>query len=249
MKLFIPLICYNHNMNTEYAFSMMNLILFLRNNNINASLYPITFDSLIPRARNSSVAFFLNDTESTHILFIDSDIEFQPADVLKLINEDKEVIGGSYGQKWIDDILLKKGYQNNIDNVLEISTRSSIHLENPIEKIDELMKCDYITTGFLLIKRSAFEKIIEKYPDNYYINDVDGYKINNNKFYDFFPTGINKDTRRYESEDYGFSRLYKSVSKDNIIWCNTKIVLKHHGLYGYKNNLYRQLELMFMNKI
>lgn len=249
MKLFIPLICYNHTMNTEYSLSMMNLLMYLKNNGINATLYPITFESLIPRARNAAVAYFLNDKDATHILFIDSDIEFNPNDVLKLINSEKEIVGGSYAQKWLDENIIKKGINNNVEDVLNVATRSSIHLENPIYKIDELMKCTYITTGFLLIKKSAFEKIISKYPDNYYINDVDGYNGINGKFYDFFPIGVNKETKRYESEDYGFSRLYKSISEDSTIWCNTKIVLKHHGWYGYQNDLNKQLQLMISDKI
>lgn len=244
MKLFIPLICYNHTMNTEYSMSVMNLVMYLKDNGIVATIYPITFDSLISRARNAAAAFFMEDKQSTHLLFIDSDIEFKPEDVLKLINAEKEVVCAGYAQKWLDEETIKKAILNKVDNVFDIGTKGSVHLENPIYKVEDLMKCEYVTTGFLLIKKSAFEKIIEEYPDNYYINDVDAYSSIKTKFYDFFPIGINKETRRYESEDYGFSRLYKNISYENKLWCHTNIVLKHHGWYGYKNNLNKQLKLL-----
>jgi hypothetical protein len=227
----------------------MNLVLFLRQNGIIATIFPITFESLIPRARNAAAAYFLSDNDNTHILFIDSDIEFTPNDVLKLIVADKEIVGAAYAQKWLSDNIIKEvSLSSNSNNILELSTRASVHLEEPNKKPELLMKCEYITTGFLLIKRSAFEKIKNKYHDRYYVNDIDGYSgISNNKFYDFFPIGINIDTFRYESEDYGFSRLYKSTSTDedkSEIWCSTDITLKHHGWFGFSNNLFKQLELI-----
>ena len=232
-------------MNSEFALSIMELIIFLKNNNIAASFYPIPFESLISRARNSAASKFLHDTELTHLLFIDADIQFKPEDVLKLIIANKEVVGGAYAQKWLDKSLIKDAIINKKnDDFLNISTRVSVHLENHKDTPNMLMKCSYITTGFLLIKKSAFEKISNKYPEFYYINDIDGYHNPGAKFYDYFQIGINKETRRYESEDYGFSRLYLSTStstEPSEIWCCTDITLKHHGWYAYEANLFHQL--------
>ena len=250
MKIFIPIICYNHSLNSEYAMSIIELVLFLKNNDIPAAIYQIPFDSLISRARNAAVSKFLFDPELTHLLFIDTDIQFKPEDVLKLIIADKEVVGGAYAQKWLDtniikDVILNKNYEKS--DFLNVATRVSIHLDNPKDTPNKLMKCSYMTTGFLLIRRIAFEKISKKYPENYYINDIDGYHTPGAIFYDYFKIGINNETKRYESEDYGFSRLFLSTSTSNEpseIWCCTDIKLKHHGWYAYESDLFSQLKMM-----
>jgi hypothetical protein len=191
MKIFIPIICYNHTLNSEYALSIIELVLFLKNNNINACIDHIPFDSLISRARNSATAKFLNNPELTHLLFIDTDIQFKPEDVLKLIITNKEVVGAAYAQKWLDKNIIKDIIINKkSDNFLNLSTKISVHLENQNDIPSKLMKCKYMTTGFLLIQRKAFEKIKNKYTENYYINDIDAYNIPGAIFFDYFKNRI-----------------------------------------------------------
>jgi hypothetical protein len=50
-------------------------------------------ESLIRRARNYLVDEFLNRSDATHLLFIDSDIHFNPQDVVALLALDKDVAG------------------------------------------------------------------------------------------------------------------------------------------------------------
>ncbi len=58
-------------------------------------------ESLITRARNYLVDEFVR-SGYTHLLFIDSDILFNPQDVLALMAIDKDVIGGPYPKKSIN---------------------------------------------------------------------------------------------------------------------------------------------------
>jgi len=59
-------------------------------------------ESLITRARNYLVDEFLRNEGFTHLLFIDSDIHFNPQDVIALLALDKDVIGGPYPKKSIN---------------------------------------------------------------------------------------------------------------------------------------------------
>lgn len=214
--------------------SMMKFMLFCKTNNIDIIIYPITFESLINRARNSAVALFLSENDATHILFIDSDIQFEPEDVVKLIAADKDVVGGAYPQKWLD----MSKYNANKPSPLELCTKMSVHLLSELP--NNIMKAKYVTTGFLLIKREVFAKMMVAYPERQYINDIDGYSgCNPAFFYDFFTVAVNPDTKILESEDYGFSRLWRNAGGE--IHVVADITLKHFGWYGYTGNLYRQL--------
>jgi hypothetical protein len=239
MKLFIPVISYNHMCHTSYMFSLMRLVLVLKEVNINVTLFPIVFDSLINRARNAAVAYFLSG-DYTHILFIDSDIEFSPEDVLKLIMAKEKVIGGAYAQKWLNVDKLKQVFSTQPvpDKPLELCTNHSVHLK---DNNSTKAKVDYLTTGFMLIDKEVFLDLIKQYPERQYRNDIDGYMgANPNNFYNFFCVEINPETKRFESEDYGFCRLWKKINGD--IYVVPDITLTHYGWYGYSINLKRSLE-------
>mgnify|MGYP000341873540 CR=1 FL=1 len=58
-------------------------------------------ESLITRARNYLVDEFLR-SDFTHLLFIDSDIHYNPQDVIAMLALEKDVIGGPYPKKSIN---------------------------------------------------------------------------------------------------------------------------------------------------
>jgi glycosyltransferase involved in cell wall biosynthesis len=213
--------------------SMMRLVLYAKTHGIDMILYPITYDSLINRARNAAVAMFLTEANATHILFIDADIEFAPEDVIKLFLAEKDVVGAAYPQKWCDFTK----YDATKRAPLELCTKMSVHL---VETTGAVVRASYVTTGFLLITREVFERLIRAFPDRKYENDIDGYmSANQDMFYDFFCISIHPHTKRLESEDYGFSRLWTSIGGD--IFIVPDVSLKHHGWFAYPGNLHRQL--------
>lgn len=221
--------------------SLLRLILFFRENNITATVMPITFESLISRARNAAVAHFMSDPELTHLLFIDSDIVFTPQDVLKLFHVNEPVVAATYPQKWLDESRMQKVFSmpQVPSEPLSLCTRLPVHFVNN-QPIKPVMEAEYVATGFLLIQRKVFESMMQAYPDRKYKNDIDGYmSANADLFYDFFPVQIHPTTRKYESEDYGFSRLWREIG--GKIWIATDVTLTHRGWYGFTANAYRQL--------
>ena len=229
MKLFVPLICYNHTCNTEYMMSILKLLNTAKNSNLNISFYPIFFESLVSRARNAAVAHFLEDKENTHILFIDSDIIFEPEDVFKLIKANKEVVAGIYPKKYIVWDRLKQYPE---------SERVDFPIGGQIKMTeDNFLEMDYLPTGFLLISRTAINKIIKQYPELKYRNDIDGYMSAGDNFYDLFKVGIRNGI--YESEDWGFCSLWKSVGGKVLI--HPEINVKHLGWHEYSGNLLKYI--------
>jgi hypothetical protein len=209
--------------------SILKLLNAAKNSNLNISFYPIFFESLVSRARNAAVAHFLEDKENTHILFIDSDIIFEPEDVFKLIKANKEVVAGIYPKKYIVWDRLKKYPE---------SERVDFPIGGQIKMTeDNFLEMDYLPTGFLLISRTAINKIIKQYPELKYRNDIDGYMSAGDNFYDLFKVGIRNGI--YESEDWGFCSLWKSVGGKVLI--HPEINVKHLGWHEYEGNLLKYI--------
>ena len=134
-------------------------------------------ESLITRARNYLVDEFLNRSDCTHMLFIDSDIHFDPKDVIALLALDKDVIGGPYPKKAIKWRSVKKALEKNPDidvGVLEKVTGDYVF--NPVKGTAKFTVTDplevlEIGTGFMMIKREIFPLMEEKYPQLRYRPD------------------------------------------------------------------------------
>jgi len=219
-KLFIPIICYNHQANTEYMMSLIKLSHRLRDLDIEYELFPIVFDSLISRARNAATAHFLN-SDCTHLMFIDADIEFEPESVVKLLNYNKEVIAGVYPKKYF----IFERFQAR-QEVVDFPIGGHV-----VMNADGLVESTYLPTGFLLISRTAFEKLIKQFPELKYTNDIDGYG-NLDTFYNFFKVDINEGI--LESEDWGFCTLWRKIGGKVLL--DTTIQLAHIGLTRYVGN-------------
>jgi hypothetical protein len=140
-------------------------------------------ESLIPRARNYLVDEFLRNKQYTHFLFIDSDIGFDPNDVVALLaiadpNSDKDIVCMPYPKKCISWEKIKravdKGFADQNPNVLEnfvgdfvfnpAAGTSEIPLDRPVEVLES-------GTGFMMIQRRVFEKFEQAYPEYKYTPD------------------------------------------------------------------------------
>jgi len=241
MKIYLPVICYNHTVLSHYMFSIMRLIFEGQKKNISFSLDCIYFDSLIARARNAAAANFVNKMDCDYMMFIDTDISFEPKSFFSLISRNKDVISGLYPKKYINAEKLSKLVLLNgpilPDNYNQLCTdfATEINLKKEPQQVEEV---NYAATGFMLIKKKALLDIIKKRPDISYKNDIDGYASYGDTFYDLFPCKINTQTKKYEAEDYGFCDLYRSVG--GKLYVDTTCELTHYGWKGYEGNYHQQ---------
>lgn len=237
-KIYFPVICYNHSVLVHYMFSVMKFCNECLIKDIPIGFDCIYFDSLIARARNAAVAGFLNQPDLTHLLFVDTDISFRAEDVLKMLERDKEVVCGLYPKKYTSKIKLdyiSSLYKKLPNNYEALCTDFSSEVSGNAEKVN------YAATGFMLIKKEAILKIIEKFPNIKYKNDIDSYKIYGDNFYNLFPCDINPETKKYESEDYGFSRLWRETGGE--IFIEKSVELTHYGWKGYVGNVNEQIKI------
>lgn len=237
-KIFIPVICYNNTCNTYFMFSLIKLIMALKEAGIDTTLYPIGFESLICRARNASIAQFMSNN-CTHILFLDTDIEFEVEGIFKLINAKEKVIGAAYALKTLWPDKIKDVYTREVipTNPLNQCTKHGVHVLQSGKHSNEKIEVEYLTTGCMLIEKSVIDIMIRVYPERKYTNDIDGYfpDTDVNLFYNLFAVEINKETNKYESEDYCFCRLWRQ--QGGKIYVIPDITLIHHGSFGYGMNM------------
>lgn len=174
-------------------------------------------DGLIDRARAALVNDFLANQQATHLMFIDSDIEWQPDHIFRLLLMDREVACGAYRKR-----------QDQVEFPLRLLSDSMRGLE--ISR-DGAMRIKYAPTGFLMIKRSALLRMIAMYPERRCMVEGGGWTAPANQYaYDFWDTGVDTDGVKL-SEDYGFCRLWRAIGGE--VWLAPDIRLTHDGSKRY----------------
>ena len=106
---------------------------------------------------------------------------------------------------------------------------------NKIIQEGNLIKLKDAGTGFMLIKREVFKQLINHFPNIKYTNDINIHSHVSKDFYAFFDTSIDKDSNRYLSEDYTFSRRWQSIGGE--IWLDPHIQLNHVGHHVYTGHI------------
>jgi hypothetical protein len=227
-KIFIATPMYGGVCHGEYTSSLVSLLNLLASNGYESQYRFIYNESLITRARDTLVSNFL-DTDYSHLLFIDADVIINPNDVLKLIDEDKDIICGCYPKKELNWNLIQQNVNEGIP-VEYISIKSSEYvfnvLENTSPNINNVSEVKDAGTGYMLIKRSVFEKLSKVVP-NYKSNILN----NNSLVGAFFQTSIDEETNVLLSEDYHFCKSWRETGGKIFIAPYARA--KHVGTYYY----------------
>jgi len=212
-------------------------------------------ESLITRARNYLVDEFLR-SDCTHLLFLDSDIHYNPQDVVALLALDKDVIGGPYPKKSINWNNIAHAARNHPNlEPRELETLVGEYVFNVVKgtsqfSVTEPLEVMEIGTGFMLVKREVFDKMAIEYPTIRYKPDHVGQAHFDGSRYihAYFDTVIDtKDSitgggsERYLSEDYMFCQMWRKMGGDIFLcpWMKTQ----HIGTYAFSGNMPKVAEL------
>ena len=98
MKILIATPSYGGSVITEYVASLFNLTNLLATHGIVSSLRFQNFAE-ITKVRNFFASLMLQQPDLTHLLFIDSDMYFQPETVMRLIEFDQPLSGVVYPKR------------------------------------------------------------------------------------------------------------------------------------------------------
>lgn len=222
--------CYGNQITNAYFLSVIKTIATFSKSDINLNVYTHGNESLITRARNICCAVFLSDPSYTHILFIDSDIGFEPVNIIRLLSKNEGVVCSPYPQKkfYFDRI------RNGDDSLVNFNIHVSANNE-PCQRqiVNGFMEVDRAATGFMLIKREVFQKIMKECPQLQYKSCDNSEKHIENFLWRFFDCSVDKNNF-YMSEDYAFCDLWKTLG--GKIWIDTTARLTHVGTAEYSGD-------------
>ena len=224
-NLFIATPCYGGQLHAAYVNSLISTIKQVNGWGLQCEHHFIA-DSLVNRVRNVLVARFMA-SRCTHFLFIDGDIEWEPEAVMRLLAasevEDIEICCGIYPKK-----VLPPSFPVNFS-----PSASSLINQHPRTGFIEIKDAP---TGFLMVRRTAFERMMAAYPERKCFMREDAVGIEKGYEYALFDCFIDEDGC-YLSEDYGFSRLWQRIGGQ--VWMDPQIHLAHFGQYKFEGNVSR----------
>ena len=240
VHLYVATPCYSCSMTARYATSLLQLHAFFLRYGINLSVDFMGNESLIPRGRNIFCGRFLKSS-ATHMLFIDSDIGFDPMTVVRMLLHDKDVVAAIYPKKHVDwkvvQAKVRAGDSEPIESMGLDFNLNIIGNKITTDDIDNgFAKVLDVPTGMMMISRPALERVCEHYKDTLRcINDIQGSREIVPEYVAVFDCMIDPESSRYLSEDFAFCRRAQKAGIE--IWADLASPLTHTGTMTFDGNI------------
>lgn len=137
LKVLIATPAYDGRLDVWYTTSLVNSVRIAQDNGI--FLHPVfmSYDALVQRARNDLFRLAL---DYDAVIWIDSDLEWNPMWIMELLGSDKDVIGGTYRKKTDDAELYT------------VKTKD-------LTATDGLIKVDGLGMGFVKMSKKAVQAL------------------------------------------------------------------------------------------
>ena len=206
-KVLIGTPCYDGRLDVWYANALMNTIKLATEHDVEIIQMWVSFDALLQRARNDTIQIAL-ESGCDDLIWIDSDIEWEPEWFFKLLDHPVDVVGGTYR---------KKG------DVIEYVLRQTERRE--VDKTNGLLSVDGLGTGFVRMSRAAMQHLWDV--SRPYIDPKDDKE--RRMIFD-----VVLENGSLVSEDiHAFAKL-KSGGFD--IWLDPTMTCNHTGPYKFKGD-------------
>ena len=225
-RVHICMPCYGGQLTESTFMSFIKWSNTARQLGIEWTMETMTNESLITRARNTLTAKFLTNPDSTHLMFVDADIGWEPWNLLVLLDRDVDVIGGLYPMKSLPIKWCVNGF------------------EGAEEGADGLQEVTKTGTGFMLIKKHVFDKLKSHPAVKPFKNDIGLPADLDPHMKTYFDTAVREN--RYYSEDWMFCENWRDIG--GKVWVDKRVLLRHTGTYVFdwsaQQQVYQELHAM-----
>ncbi|MDR3097777.1 MAG: hypothetical protein LBV73_11975 [Paraburkholderia sp.] len=242
LNVLIALPTYDNSVHFDFAMALAGLMETFKERGVRFD-YIHTASSHIIRARNFFANYFLSHPEFTHVLFLDTDMDFSREAVPRLLAGNKPVAGVACPYRFFDaekkitsedvGLSLREWQEKTVDYNTAIRTdeKGSSTVNNGWVEVN------HIGTGIFLIRRDALEVLAPltqcyRPPSQYASYLPDG------RFHAFFDTAGEEGV--YLSEDLSFCQRVRAAGMSVWALIDEKIV--HHGNAKISGTFLRSLE-------
>ena len=214
-SIFIAMPCYD-SVKINTMLSVVKLIQQLSKSGIEAGIHTMK-SPLIHQARNYLTSVFLT-TEYQYMLFVDSDVEFEPESVVRMLVSKKRIVCTPYRVK-------------SPDITKHVYTVEFKDPKNILVLAEGLVEIEAGPTGLMLVERTVFERIIKNHPELKIKNKAPPTADKSHEFYhNFFDFSFKEGYSM--GEDVSFCRLARD--NDFKIYANIESSTTHHGSFAWK---------------
>lgn len=161
VKILIASPSYDGTVRNEYMRSVMALIESFRQRQIAWDLL-IESATILSTMRSVMASQALLDSSYTHLLFIDTDLQFTVASIEKLITTDTDVIGCAYPYRTIPLHLPTPPTDQPLRHTISAMVPYALTFPDGIRQVDVqagICEVQSIGTGLLLIRRQVLERL------------------------------------------------------------------------------------------
>lgn len=209
-KVMIGTPCYDGRLDVWYVNSLINTVKKSFEHNVEITPIWVSFDALLQKARNDTVHIALQSGVD-ELIWIDSDIEWNPDWIFKLLDYDVDIVGGTYPKRGD-----REEYVGRLDK------------QSIIDPATGLMEVLGLGTGFVRWSRKALEYLwntSEKYIET---------KDNQERRF-IFDVVIENGT--FKSEDiHAFDKLRAGGFK---VYLDTQMTCNHVGQKKFQGDFHQ----------
>lgn len=229
-KLMIATPLYMQQEFGHYGDSLLETVRLLDSLNLPWQKQTLNGDSYIDRAKNSIIANFL-ESDCTDLLMIDSDMQWSPEAIGRMLRHPQEVVGGMFP--------MKNAWGQFCGALMTDENGGFPDLNTAVELWDGscLFRAQLLPGGFLRLKRSVLERFADHYSELVYQDPCADPSKPDRVYTAFFECVTHNYIRC--GEDATFSRRCIEMGID--IWCDPNISFGHYGIKGFYGNYHQFL--------
>jgi len=221
--LVVGLPCYTGVVPSALMDALIRTVSALRAHGVTTTISTRTGSGIIDKVRDELIHSFVTRTEGTDLLFLDDDIVFKPDDVLRLMAwaTTREVVCGPYCTK-DEEPTFHYGLRGDENGKI-------------IQDGDGLLSCLTAPAGFMLLRRSALERMRGAYPDLRYQPKRGEFKGETVSALCMMHLEDQPDgTRSRIGEDIALCKRWTAIGGE--IWLDPVIELGHVGRKEYRRS-------------